>query len=274
MINQPIIIMPFVLIAFFEALALEVVYFSTRPPILPIAGPVIKKLFGEQFLHYPAYLVSLSKLFYYLQIVIYIIAGAFLVGISVNIFKNIKEKLPVRAKAMVKNSLKNYAYFFGYALIVVFMTFLLKKVDVYVFSKLFKLGLKFLPHIQPQIYSICLMMAIFVSNIILQAFVILTIPIIVIDKMPLLKAFLKSMSLGFHNFGAIIALIFLPFLIYLPISVLKSVSDVLINKTFPEISFYITAAGIIASIFLDCFIIICISQFLLIKQKEPLKNTA
>lgn len=274
MINQPIVIMPFVIIAFLEALALEVVYFFSRPPILSIAGPIIRKFFGEQFLHYPACLAILPKLFYYLQIAIYIFIGAFLTAVSVNIFKNVKEKLPVRAKAMVRNALKNYMSFFVYAFIAVFIMFILKRLDIYVFPKLFKITAKIFPHIPFQVYSLCLMIIMFVSNIILQVFIILTIPIMVIEGATFIKAFLKSISLGFRNFVSIIALIFLPFLIYLPITVLKSFSDTLINKAFPEITFYITAMGIITSIFLDCFIIICVSQFLLAKAKEPLKNTA
>src|SRR3989338_296516 len=138
MAKKPLVIMPFAIIAFLETLALEVVYFSTRTPISGVANPIIRKFFGERLLHYPQCLVILPKLFYYLQILIYVLTGAFLTAIAVNIFKNIKKELPVRADAMIRNASKHYLSFFCYAVIIIILTFLLKKIDIFVFFKFMK----------------------------------------------------------------------------------------------------------------------------------------
>jgi hypothetical protein len=267
MVKQPLVIMPFVIIAFLECLALEAVYFSTRNPISVIANPIIRKFFGEQFLHYPAYLVLLPKLFYYSQLLIYIFAGALLTAIAVNIFKNIREGLPVRADAMIKNASKSYISFFGYAIIIVIVVLLLKKFDIFAFTKFVKVLSKIGIHASTQIYYAGLTLVIFLSNIILQAFVLLTIPVMVIGRKRLIPALLQSISLGFRNFGTIATLIFLPFFVYLPITFLKSFSAELAEKTFPEINLYMTLLGIIVVVFLDCFIIICASRFLMDRYK-------
>lgn len=72
--------------------------------------------------------------------------------------------------------------------------------------------------------------------------------------------------MGFRDFLKIFALIFLPFLVFLPVTLLKSGSFQLAVKTFPEIHLYITAVEIIASIFIDCFLVVCASKFLLDKE--------
>ncbi|MDP3789263.1 MAG: hypothetical protein Q8R48_02550, partial [Candidatus Omnitrophota bacterium] len=51
--NNPVIFTPFIFIAFLECLVLEISYFSARFPLSSIFAPIIRKFFGEQFLHYP-----------------------------------------------------------------------------------------------------------------------------------------------------------------------------------------------------------------------------
>jgi len=79
----------------------------------------------------------------------------------------------------------------------------------------------------------------------------------------LLRALATSISLGWRNFAGIFALIFLPFLVYLPILLLKSHSVKLIGKTFPGMNVYLAGCGIVLAIFLNCFVIVCASQFVL-----------
>ena len=73
MVKRPIVILPFFIIAFLEGLALELIYFSSRKPLLFIAGPIIRKFSGEPSLHYPINLVKLPRFVYYGQIFIYIV---------------------------------------------------------------------------------------------------------------------------------------------------------------------------------------------------------
>lgn len=260
------ILLPFIFIAFFEMMAIELVYFSSRRPLLVIAGPIVRKFFGETFLHYPANLVLLSRLFYYVQIVIYIFAGVLLAGMCVNIFKNVREGLPVRANAIVKNALKRYWAFLGFGIIMIILIILIKKVDLFVFSKSLRLASGHLPKAILKLYPIWLSLFLFISNVIIQVFTVLTIPIIVIRKKSLIKALAGSVSLGFLNFAQILKLLFPLFFIYLPITLLKGASTEMINKIFPESVLLINIIGIVMSMFVDCFIIICASQWILEKE--------
>ena len=266
--SNPIVLFPFIIGAFFEGLALELIYFSARRPLSFIVGPIIRKFFGEGFNHYPAHLLLLPKLFYYAQLVIYASVGIFLMAIAVNMVKNIRMKLPVKTAALVKNALKRYLSFFVFAVIMVALMFLLKKADTFIYVKAMRFLSRFMPQIVNKLFVIGLSLFLFFSNIILQVFFVLVVPIMVIQKKSLLKALGRSIYLSLRNFFSILALIILPFLLYLPITLIKGGSGVLIDKTFPEINLYLAGAGIIIAVFIECFITVCASQFLLDKEKN------
>ncbi|MCQ9208828.1 MAG: hypothetical protein NG712_05570 [Omnitrophica bacterium] len=260
--------MPFFVIAFLEGLALELIYFSPRRPLANLFNPVVRKFFGPAFVHYPGNLLVLPKLFYYAQIVVYIFIGVFLISIAVNIVKNIRQGLPLRTDALIKNATRNYLSFFVFGLVMIGCMLLVKKVDVFIFTKFLNLVSAHLPQVLLKLSPYILTLFLFFSNIILQTFLVLTIPIIVIEKSVALTALVKSISLGFRNFISIFALISLPFLVYLPIIILKTGAGTLASKTFPEINLYIAVLGIILTVFMECFIVVCATQFLLDKKQK------
>jgi hypothetical protein len=264
--KNPIVMMPFVVIAFLELLALEFIYFSSRAPLSHIVNPVIRKFFGEAFVHYPGSLVVLPRLFYGTQIVIYIVFGALLTAMAVNIFKNIKSDLPVKAKAIARNTLKAYVSFMVYAVLISVIVFVLKKIGVVVYTKTMWIAVHHTPQSASTLFNVGLTLSLFLLNLVMQTFLICTIPVMVIQKASLLKALVRSVILGALNFRAILTLIFIPFFMYLPMVFLKSFSAKIMDKTFPEMNLCITIAGIIITVFLDSFIIICVSQFVMDKK--------
>lgn len=267
MAKRPVVILPFFIIAFLEGLALELISFSTRRPLSFIAGPIIRKFSGDAFLHYPYSLLKLPKYFYYSQILVFIFAGVVLMAISVNIFKNIQGGLPLKANALIKNASKKYLSFLVFGIIIAVLMLLLEKADRTIIAKLEQFTSGFLPQITHEFYSFAFTIFLFLSNIIMQAFLVLTVPIMVIKKTPLLKAIWGSIGMGFRNFFGIFTLIFLPSILYLPIALLKAYSPNFIATTFPEIGLYIIGVGIVVTIFVECFIIVCASGFLLEKEK-------
>lgn len=262
MMTKPIVIMPFIIIAFLECLVLELLFFSTRPPVSYVTNPIIRKFFGDAFLHYPGNFILLPKLFYYGQVLVYVFCGAFLTAVAVNIYKNLAMELPLKAKALFKNAFKNYISFFGYAIIVTTLFFILRNTELYVFEKIFNKIARLLPFSISSIYKVLTILLIFVTNLIFQVLFILTIPLIVLEKMKLFKAIIKSIYLGVRKFSTIFILISLPFFIYFPVLFLKSFANEIMDKTFPEVNLLISIAGIVLSIFLDCFSLLCVSKFL------------
>ena len=264
--TKPVVILPFFIIAFLEGLALELLNFSAKKPISIIAGPIIRKFFGENALHYPGNILILPDLFYYAETAIYIFISVFLIAISINVFKNIRQDLPVKRYALIKNALKQYPSFIIFGIIMICLIVLLKNLNLLSFSKITSFGLRHLPGIPTQLYSIALLLCLFFSNCVLQVFLILTLPLMVIEKKSFLKALGESLYLAFRNFFSLFGLILLPYLVYFPVWLLKVESVKLAQKTFPEVILYIIGAGIIIGAVIDCFIFVCASQFILYKE--------
>ncbi len=265
--SRPVLLLPFIVVAFLEAAALELIYFIPRKPALLVAGPIVRKFFGEQFLHYPANLIVLPRLFYYAQVIIYVFAGVFMAAIAVNIFKNAVTNLPVRPKAVINNALSRYISFFFFGVIMVAIFFLAQKADNFIFIRYMNFAGAHLPRIILKLAPVKLALLIFVSNVIAHTFMIFTIPVIVIEKKAVLAAICKSIFMGGRYFLTVFGLIFLPFLFYLPPVLMRSVLSELVTKAFPEISIAITAVNIVIAIFVDSFVTICAAQFLLDKNR-------
>jgi hypothetical protein len=254
-VRRPVILLPFLIIAFLEGLALQLIYFSPRKPIAIVIAPLIRKFSGGIFLHYPHNLTILPKLLNYAQEVIYVFCGVLLIAISVNIVKNIRMELPLKTGVLIRNALRRYTSFFTFGLLMVALFFIVRKLSVF---------LRFPP------YPLTLLL--FLFNIILQIFVVFAVPAIVIKKKGLFRALGESIILATRNFLNVFILISLPFLIYLPITLLKTGAPKLINKTFPEISLYIAVLGILVGAITECFIIVCATGFFLDKEEAKIKE--
>lgn len=266
-LSKPSVLLPFCIVAFVEGLALELIYFSCRRPLAAIAAPIVRKFFGENFLHYPANLALLPKLFYYAQIVIYVLSGVLLSAIAVGMVKNIRQGLPLKARALLKNALQHYASFFLFGALVSVLVFLVRKLDLFTVGKLVNLAGGHLPGTLLNLVPYLLTLSVFLTSIILQTFLILAVPVIVVKRRLLFRALGESIMLGLRHFRSIFALIFLPFLVYLPVLLLKTAAPLLMDKAFPEINLYITALGIIVTVFAEGFIFVCVTQFLLDKSE-------
>lgn len=267
MAKKPIVILPFVIVAFLESIALELVYFSVRPPLSKVFEPVIRKFFGEMLIHYPGNLIILPKLFYYAQVAIYLSVGVMLTAIAVNIFKNTSEGLPVRFDAMLKNAAKRYFGYFGYGCIIMAVLFLINQSESFVLSKIMNRLGNVLPQSANMLIYSGFMATLFITTVIIYSFLISTVPLMVLEKKSLFKSLLSSICLGARNFFKIFSLILPSFVIYLPFTILKSLPVAIADRAFPEVNFIIIALGIIATIFIDCFMILCVSEWLIDNKK-------
>ena len=270
-VKRPVLLAPFIVIAFFECLSLEIACFCTRKPLFLVFGPILRKFFGEQSLHYPANIMITPALFYYAQVIIYIFAGVLLSAISVNILHNIKEGLPVKLNAMVRNALRRYGAFLVYGVIIMILMAALKPLDQFVFTKAFRLLHRMVPGFTIEFSGLTFTLIIFLTSFFVQVLFMASVPFMVLEKKNIFKAILNSIALFGRNFFGMLILIGMPFLVYLPIAVLKNFARELTAASFPEIVVVITVLGIIISIFIDCFVILCASQVVMEVSKN--KNT-
>lgn len=267
LLKKPVIFTPFIIIAFFECLVLEIACFSTRFPLATILNPIVKKFFGENFIHYPDSFIIIPKLFYPGQMLIYILAGTLLTAVAVQIVVNIRTSHPVIVKAIVNSTAKRYIAFVGYGLLYVIVMALIERGEGFILVK----GTRFISRrffmIGPELYSILTAAVLFFTFVIMQTLFVLTIPIMVIEKKGLFKAILESIVTGLRNFLKLFGLIVMPLFFYLPVILLNVFLVAIMYKTFPEVSFYITLLNIMLALFIDCFVMVIATQFLLGMKK-------
>jgi len=79
-VTNPVILIPFLSIAFVQLLALEILYFAPRYPLAAFFNPIVQTLWGERFVHYPNNLLILPKLFQNVQVFVYIFISSFFIS--------------------------------------------------------------------------------------------------------------------------------------------------------------------------------------------------
>lgn len=268
MIKKPVILLPFTIVAFFEGLALELIYFSNRRPLSLITAPLIRKFSGEVFLHYPMNLVKIPKYFYYAQLLIYVFLGIFMAAIVVNIVKNIKSELPLKTGAILKNALRKYASFIVFGALMLCVIFMLRSADGFIFQKLTGLISKNFQQAFPRIYAFAITLFYFITSLIMQALFICVIPLMVVEGKPLLKAVTGSVRFGARNFLSVLFLIFLPYFLYFPVTLMKAYAPDFGSKMFPETVLWILAFGVVVAVFIDAFVMACATIILMERNKS------
>ncbi|MDP2928622.1 MAG: hypothetical protein Q8O01_00980 [Candidatus Omnitrophota bacterium] len=265
--EHPVVLTPFIVIAFLECSILEVAYFCARKPLLFVFGPIVRKFFGEQFLHYPANLMLMPKLFSFGQMVVYVLGSVFLTAAAIQIFLNINSGHPVIFKAIIKNTAKKYMALVGYGLIYIIILLILQRLEGTAFLKAARFISKRLFGVPNELFAIASSLLLFLVAVFTQVFLVLVIPIIVMDRKRLITAVVESISLGLGNFLKLFGLILLPLFFYVPVLLMKDFLAIVMDKTFPEISLLIMLLNIVMAIFIDCFIAIFAAQFLLDTKK-------
>ncbi len=236
-----------------------------------IFNPIVRKFFGEAFVHYPGHLMILPKLFYYARSVLYVFLGVFLSAVTVNIVRNITGGLPLKGRALVRNCMGRIWSLVSYGILIIVLAFLINRVHVLATFRFARFASVHLPQIIIKSIPIGMVFTLFVTNMLFYPLVILIIPIIVVKKVGILKALAENIFLGIRHYFSIFIMVFVPSLLYLPIILLKSFPTKVASRTCAEMIPLVIALGIIVELFIECFVVVCTSQFILDKNKGAIK---
>ena len=111
--------------------------------------------------------------------------------------------------AIVKNTAKRYMAFAGYGLAYIILMAVLDNAESFAFLKFARLFSRHIFKISPQVYSIGQANLLFLAFVIVQTFLMLTIPIIITEKKILFKAIAGSITIGGRNFLKVFCLVFI-----------------------------------------------------------------
>lgn len=89
--KSPQILYPFGILAFIQVFLMEIIFFATRMPLVKIFGPIIERLRGPIFLHYPFNFDLLANIFQAFQPFVFIFISSIIIGKAVVIVVQLNE---------------------------------------------------------------------------------------------------------------------------------------------------------------------------------------
>lgn len=236
--NTPAVYMPFFIFAGIEVIALIFFFLAPRKPLLSLLGPPIRTLWGEQFLHYPANFLLLSKLSSLARMVLSVIFGSILTGIA--IAKTYKKPSKI--------AFTKYTSLFLIVFIITTLFYLLVNSTGALLAKYFLAKHAKLLFLGPRIWMGPILFTLNIMiGIVVQAAFIYALPELMLSDKKFFQAVFSSLNFCRKNLIITAVLIGIPMILYIPIMILNNNTALLIDRMFPEIALLICLASIIVS---------------------------
>ncbi|MDE1921619.1 MAG: hypothetical protein KGJ09_06760 [Candidatus Omnitrophica bacterium] len=273
--QHPIIFYPLVISVFFQLLALEIFYFAPRPPLSVFFAPLISRLWGPEFLHYPYNFLLLPKLFYYAQVVIYLFAGGFLLAVSIRLIGAFNNDKKMSVKEAWKDCWPSYIHVLLASFLSFFLFFAFAKSynNLYIWAA--KIQAKGGVHgfIKHAILGSGLYVQ-FLVGILITAVLIYVIPIIVLEKKKIFPAIGLGLKFFWQSFWFTIVVVLVPTLFYLPVLLARDKIPALMTVTFPEIELVVLVVSTICATLVDCIIAAAVTTYYLYTKENPARPSA
>lgn len=268
-IANPIILLPFVTIAFIQLLILEIIYFAPQFPLVKFFGPLIQKLEGEAFLHYPQNLIILPKWFQTAQFFIYIFISSFFIGMAIAIIANINNNKKSSFGAATRQALPQYVHL----VLAAIMTF----VVFYLLSSAYSMVIRRALQIQSKtgIFHILKATVIYgapyfnlLIGVLVTAIFAFLFPIIIIEKKKILSALILNFKSLWKSFWFLFFVVLIPTLFYVPVILLRNNLGAVIHLTFEGMRMIVLILSTLVMLFIDATVYTAITTHYLLKKEN------
>jgi len=254
-LSNPKIAVPFAIISGFEVLALWVLSCSPHFPFSILLAPPIKSIWGPVFLHYPYIYELLPRIFYYAKLILGVFVGSVTTAMAILMVARVKAGRPIELKAIFLEVLKRYlTLIILTGILYACVHFVMKQPQVLLF-KYFRGHAKLL-FVGPKFWlDMFLPVLTFILALILQGLFVYSIPYVVLKGKKLLPALFSGFMLFFKNLAKTLLVVFVPMLLYIPVTMTRGNLNVLADKFSPEIVLPVLMFGIaIGTFVVDCLV--------------------
>ncbi len=259
------ILFPFAMIALIQLFVLEIIYFAPKHPLAVFFGPIIRKTYGEAYLHYPFNFMKMPQMFQSMQIPLYVLVNSFFVGMAVSIIATINSDKKLIMKNIMKDTWRGYVHIVLGSVIAFGMVKGLNLLYGKIYARATMIGategIKFL--IKKVILAgapyFTLLLSVLVST--LLAYVI---PIIIIDRKKIFAALLKNLKTLWGSFWFTFILILVPTLLYVPVILLRR--NLPLN-IIPELHAVIIILSIVIMMLIDAISYTALTTYYLLKKE-------
>lgn len=247
---------------------LEIIYFAPRFPLVYFFGPIISRIEGEAYLHYPQHLLILPKWFQTAQYFLFIFVSSFLVAIAIEIIKNINNNKKVTFTNALRAMLPQYVHI-CLAAILTFSVF-------YALSKLQGLIMGRALQIQSEAGIFYMVKAVVLYgapyfNVLIGTFATavfaFVLPIIVIERTKILQAITLNFKYLWGSFWFVFFVVLIPMLFYVPILLLQGNLASIASRTFEGVRLLSPAISIAVLTLIDATIYTAVTVYFLLKKE-------
>jgi hypothetical protein len=234
-ISNPVILLPFVVLAAFESLSLYILASSPHFPVNVVLAPPIRSIWGAVYLHYPYIYEILPRMFYYAKIAVGVVIGSLTSGAAVLLVYVIKKKLKFDLKSVSLSVLKRYISLFILSVIFFSFAHFLIRQPFTLLLHYFRTGHRELLFLGPKFWLNLALPAIsFILTVVIQCLFVYSFPYVVIKEKKFLTALVSGIGLFLRLAVKTALVVIVPMILYIPISMLQSHFGVLVDQFGPE----------------------------------------
>lgn len=263
------IMFPYVVICFIQLLSLELINLIHRAPFKTFFAPIVRKLYGEIYLHYPLNFTLLPQLFQYVQIVFYVFVSTFLIGVAIRAVVELESGREdcLKFGSLVKKVLSSYVSLALTGLLVLAVVLLSFKVFDKVYARAVLIsatgGIKFaikavIIYGKPFFYLLL--------NAISTALFAYVIPVIIVDKKKIFSAIGMNFQLIFKAPWFTFCVVAIPYLFLVPVLLLKYIN--FLGNEYPEIKFWLLVVDVFVMVAIDAIVYTSLTMFYIMKKGE------
>jgi len=271
LLSNPPVILPFICIAFIQLFIFEVLMFSTRYPLNIFFGPIIRRIEGEIFLHYPFNYIVLIKWWQnsFLQSAFFVLISSVFLGAAVAAIDTINNNRTVNYNAVFRRSLSAYIHLILASALSVGTMFLVSALHGLVVGRALMIrsteGMYF---ILKQLVVISAPYVNLLVAVVITTLFIYLIPAIIIDKKKIGGALVANFAMLRKSFGFTFMVVFLSALLYVPAILLKTFSPTIQKSILPEFWTIIPVLSVLISLFIDAIQYTALTTYYLLKKEE------
>ena len=260
------IFFPYCVLIFVQLFVLEILYFMPRWPLVEFFGPIIRKLWSENYLHYPLNFALLPRFFQWAQIPIYILISSFCIAMAINIIGRLNNARTVKMNSVFKETVGVYVHLIAVAITSFVLVMLLFKVYELIFNRALLIRSQsgifffFKSSIINGAPYFNLLLSVLANTLLAYC-----IPIIVIEKKKFFAALILNFKTLFGSFWFTFIVIAIPSLFFVPILLLRNSLEAF--SYIPEITVMALVFSIFITVMIDAVIYTALTTFYLLKKE-------
>jgi hypothetical protein len=264
------ILCPFLIVALVQVLFITFLYFLPREPMVNFFGPMIEKLYGDLYSHYPYYLEAMPKIFQKIQYGVFIFFSSLMIGFAIKNIADLNQDIKVQPGKNFLYALSRYVhllmgsvilfaiFFYGMrpliGLIVGRAQAIRSTAGLFYYIKIAVLE-------GAQFYMLFL-------GVLTTAIFGFLYPLIVLEKKNVFVAFFVNMKRMWGSYWFILFVVLTPSMLYVPLLLIRDNMTELSTALYPELRIIMLFASVLLTFLIDSVIYTSITTYYLLKKEN------